>query len=97
MFDAGFDRRVRVALRGQQLFNHSRGIFYLNGIFDCFLGNADPLFAKSFQHIRLSDAVQAFELNIANDGQLFDFKDYIDATARADLCGHLGRDLVEKV
>src|SRR6266436_5395970 len=96
MLDAGFDGRVGMALRRQQLFDHAGGSFYLDRIFDCFFGNADTLFAKRFQHVRLSDAVQAFELNIANDGQLFDFKDYIDAAARADLSGYLGPDLVEK-
>src|SRR5712692_4260783 len=96
MLDAGFDRRVRMALRGQHLFNHARGIFDLDGIFDCFLGNADPLFAKSLQHVRLRDTLQTFELYIANDGQLFDFKDYIDAAARADFGGDAGCNLVEK-
>src|SRR5882724_11471917 len=97
MLDAGLDRRIGMALRGQQLFDHARRSFDLDGIFDCFFGNADPLLAKRLQHIRLSDTVQAFELNIADDGQLFDFKDYIDAAAWADLSGYLGGDLVEKV
>src|SRR5712692_4883515 len=97
MLNAGFDGRVRMTLRGEKFFNNARGIFDLDGIFDCFFGNADTLFAKSFQHVRLRDAVQTFELNIANDGQFFDFKDYIDAAARADLGGHLGRNLVEKI
>src|SRR5712692_6515535 len=96
MLDAGFDRCVRMALRGEQFLDNAGGILDLDGIFDCFFGNADTLFAKSFQHVRLSNAVQAFELEIAKDGQLFDFKNYIDAAARADLSGNLGRNLVEK-
>ena len=92
MLNAGFDGRVRMALCGEKLFNNARGIFYLDGIFDCLFGNADTLFAKGFKHVRLGDAVQPFELNIANDGQLFDFKDYIDAAARADFSGYLGRN-----
>src|SRR6266849_3479103 len=59
MLDAGFDGRVGMALRRQQLFDHAGGSFYLDRIFDCFFGNADTLFAKRFQHVRLSDAARA--------------------------------------
>src|SRR5712691_8969120 len=96
MLDGGLDHRVRMTLCGQQLFHNAGGIFDLDGIFDGFFGNADPLFAKSLQHVRLSNAVEALELDIANDGQLFDVKDHIDSAARADFGGNPGRNLVEK-
>src|SRR5215510_4777758 len=96
MFNGGRNRGVRMALRGEQLFQHARCISDFDGIFDGFLRDADSLLAKRLQHIRFRHAFQSLKLNIADDRKLNYDKGDVDAAARSRLLNHARSHLVEK-
>ena len=85
-----------MAFCGQQLFQDARGISDFDRVLDCFFRDADTPFAKSLQHVRFGNAVQAFELNVANDRQFFDVESNDNAAARAIFDRDSGFGLVEK-
>src|SRR5438094_9759836 len=85
-----------MALRRQHLFQHALAGFQFYWIQNRFFGHADTLLTEVFQYLRFCDATQSFELNVANDRQLFDFKDDADAAAWRILRGDTGADLVKE-
>ena len=80
----------------KHLFHDALGVFNFYRIQDRFFRNADAPLAKSFQHVRLGDTLQSFELNVANDRQFVDFKDDANAAARCVFREHAGVDLVKE-
>ena len=74
-----------MTLGRQHFFHNALGILNFYWIENRFLGHADAPLAKGLQHVRLGHAFQSFELNVANDWQLFNFKDDANAAARCVL------------
>ena len=65
-------------------------------VVDAFFGNTDAAFAKGLQKVGFSNAVQSFKLQVANNGQFFDFEDDNHAAARTFLGINARFHLVEE-
>src|SRR5436190_2657241 len=88
---------VRIAFRGEHLAQDADGAACFYGVKDGFFRDADAFLAKFLEDVRLGQRLGALELQVADDRQLGDLENDIDAAANAVLGQDAGLGLVKKV
>src|SRR5215213_864786 len=85
-----------MAAGSEQFFDNSHRIADLDRVVNILFRHADTTLAKCLEHVRFRHTLQTLKGHVANNWQLFDFEDDVDAATWTVLSQHAGCRLVEE-